>query len=111
MHTDPVLLCNDLAADLPSPGLQPSSTQAISPTSIKEAVRIATTNNFMGLICRSRLLDTVPALIEAIKVAGLVLVSDASTQADDQTSGNLREGIDGVLRSDGILWFKKVLDV
>lgn len=74
----------------------------------------------MGLICRSRLLDTVPALIDAIKVAGLVLVSDASSGRDPSTSvesqagqglvQNLREGVDGTLGSDGVMFFKSVVD-
>jgi CDK inhibitor PHO81 len=53
----PVFLCNDLGRE----GGNPGSSNAISSsgrrtTSIKEAVRIAQNNNFMGLICVSRLL-------------------------------------------------------
>ena len=47
-------------------------------SSIKEAVRIAQSNHFMGLICESRLLDLVPTLVSSIKEAGLVLISDYS---------------------------------
>lgn len=52
----PVFLCNDLGreGEAPSSGLVQSSGRRI--TSIKEAVRIALNNNFMGLICSSRLL-------------------------------------------------------
>ena len=54
---DPVLLCNDLGADeapLASPSAVTSSGH--SSMSVKEAVRIAQSNNFMGLVCTSRLL-------------------------------------------------------
>lgn len=52
----PVFLCNDLGANgvLTVPGGVESSGRRT--TSIKEVVRIAQTNNFMGLICSSRLL-------------------------------------------------------
>jgi len=62
----PVFLCNDLGRE----GGNPGSSNAISSsgrrtTSIKEAVRIAQNNNFMGLICVSRLL--VSHLVPPIK--------------------------------------------
>lgn len=86
--------------------------------SIKEAVRIAQSNNFMGLVCRSRILDAVPALVSSIKVAGLVLVSDASVEPEKRSRGGLAtaassipEGIDGILRRDGVMNFNKTLDV
>lgn len=85
--------------------------------SIKDAVRIAQSNNFMGLTVRSRVLDLVPALVEAIKVAGLVLVSDASDA--DETGKNpaappfegAPEGIDGILRPNGIMRFNETVDM
>jgi CDK inhibitor PHO81 len=52
----PVFMCNDLGregADNMPPAVQSSGQRT---TSIKEAVRIAQSNNFMGLICCSRLL-------------------------------------------------------
>lgn len=51
----PVFLCNDLGreADAGSSTIQSSGRRT---TSIKEAVRISQNNNFMGLICCSRLL-------------------------------------------------------
>ena len=58
---DPVLLCNDLGPkrDASSGGDNHSHTVVASSgrhsMSIKEAVRIARSNNFMGLICSSRL--------------------------------------------------------
>ncbi len=86
--------------------------------SVKEAVRIAQNNNFMGLICRSRLLDMAPALIESIKVAGLVLVSDASDDAEGDPSDTafppshgVPDGIDGVLKHDGLLRFNETIDL
>lgn len=59
---DPVLLCNDLGRkrEAARPGVigpgavvQSSGHHSIS---VKEAVRIAQSNNFMGLVCSSRLL-------------------------------------------------------
>lgn len=52
----PVFLCNDLGREdtLPSVGLIQSHGRRSA--SIKEVVRIAQSNNFMGLICFSRLL-------------------------------------------------------
>ena len=64
----------------------------------------------MGLICRSRLVDLVPALIESIKVAGLVLVVDMSERS---AHGNLKvpDGVDGVVKADGVLRFNEVVDM
>lgn len=52
----PVFLCNELGREesMPAPNVIQSSGRGT--TSVKEAVRIATSNNFMGLICCSRLL-------------------------------------------------------
>ena len=59
-YADPVLLCNDLgqirdlARDIGSlPDVDSSGRASMS---IKESARIAQSNNFMGLICRSSLL-------------------------------------------------------
>jgi len=117
---DPVLLCNDLGADYSSPALNSVSDLQRAPNvlSIKEAVAIAQTNNFMGLICRSQLFDLVPALIEAIKVAGLVLVSDASNAEHDQTRSSaappfdgVPEGVDGILKGNRVLRFSETVDM
>lgn len=59
----------------------------------------------------------VPALIEAIKAQGLVLVVDKS--ADVMPDANHRadpfprlpEGIDGVLRANGVLRFNESIDM
>ncbi|KAI9678175.1 MAG: phosphate system positive regulatory protein pho81 [Caeruleum heppii] len=137
----PVFLCNDLGRENPtSSGSNPTSIDLASSKrsssssssssggtsmSVKEAVRIAQSNNFMGLICRARLLDMVPALIESIKVAGLVLVTD--TTREDSTASVVSssasksavtgfrqgqpDGIDGVLRGNGVLRFHETIDM
>ncbi|KAI9734923.1 MAG: phosphate system positive regulatory protein pho81 [Cirrosporium novae-zelandiae] len=76
----PVLLCNDLGSkrDIPHGESAMSASSGRGDMSVKEAVRIAQSNNFMGLICCSHLLDMIPALVESVKVAGLVLVMDTS---------------------------------
>jgi CDK inhibitor PHO81 len=52
----PVFLCNDLGRDGAVAGNTLIQSSGRRTTSIKEAVRIAQNNNFMGLICCSRLL-------------------------------------------------------
>lgn len=111
----PVFLCNDLGRETAS---EPNTIQTSGrrSTSIKEAVRIAQSNNFMGLMCYSRLLDMVPALVDAIKSQGLALVMDKSTDPDStnrMTDPFPRppKGVDGVLRSHGILRFNDSIDM
>ncbi|KAI6714426.1 hypothetical protein JHW43_003086 [Diplocarpon mali] len=110
----PVFLCNDLGRESE---LNPSSSVLSSgrrKTSIKEAVRIAQNNNFMGLICSSSLLET---LVEAIKAQGLVLVTDKSAEQrqagviSDDPFPRLPEGIDGVLKANGVLQFNESIDM
>lgn len=57
---DPVLLCNDLGTkrDPKNPGAVVKSNGHGS-ISVKEAVRVAQSNNFMGLVCNSRLLVSI----------------------------------------------------
>lgn len=77
--------------------------------SIKESVRIAQRNNFMGLICTSRLLELVPALVSSVKEAGLVLMADYShdfTKLRPSVVG----GEDGLLMSNAVLRFKDTID-
>ena len=107
--TDPVLLCNDLGTQK----ALPSTTM-----SIKEAVRVAQSNIFMGLICSSRVLDLVPPLISSIKVAGLVLASDASGVKNAPTRNaaspplqGVLDGVDGILRDNGVLRFHDSVEI
>lgn len=59
----------------------------------------------------------VPALIEAIKAQGLVLVVDKSAEVQSEASmradpfPRLPEGIDGVLRANGVLRFNESIDM
>ena len=106
---DPVLLCNDLGISRDPSTTNSSGHHSIS---IKEAVRIAQSNNFMGLVCSARLMSLVPALIEAIKVAGLVLVTDTSDEADGRgEQSRILEGVDGVLQGNGVLRFNEMIDM
>ena len=54
---DPVLLCNDLGTGN-GPNVMGSAIERSghASMSVKEAVRVAQSNNFMGLVCNSRLL-------------------------------------------------------
>lgn len=82
-------------------------------------MQIARDNNFMGLICSSRLLDLAPALIESIKTAGLVLVSDITDSVADNGSLHVAtprrqttpDGVDGFLRGNGVLCFNETVDM
>ncbi|CAL8581836.1 phosphate system positive regulatory protein pho81 [Xanthoria parietina] len=106
----PVLLCNNLGSEDPATSPRGNGDNDRNSFSVKEAVRTAQSNNLMGLICRSRLVDLVPALIESIKVAGLVLVVNMSEHTE---RGNPRvpEGVDGVVKADGVLRFNEVVDM
>jgi len=119
----PVFLCNELGAD--ESAQSPSGQHTIQSSgrttiSVKEAVQIARDNNFMGLICSSRLLDLAPALIESIKTAGLVLVSDITDSVADNGVGlqvaqprrhRTPDGVDGFLRGNGVLCFNETVDM
>lgn len=52
---DPVFYCNDLGKE-PGDDLQGTASSTRSRTSLKEAVRFASSNNLMGIICSSRLM-------------------------------------------------------
>lgn len=110
-----MLLCNDLGAAIDQDGVH--SNEIISrgrkDLSIKESVRIAQSNNFMGLICSSRLLSLIPALTSSIKGAGLVLVSDYSHDSIARPSPSVLElsrGIDGLLSGNAVLKFRDSID-
>ena len=59
----------------------------------------------------------VPALVEAIKTEGLVLVMDKSAENPperrplDDPFPRLPEGIDGVLKSNGVLRFNETINM
>lgn len=59
----------------------------------------------------------VPALIDAIKAQGLVLVTDKSTEQlsaptlHSDPFPRLPEGIDGVLKGNGVLRFNETIDM
>lgn len=80
--------------------------------SIKESVRIAQSNNFMGLVCTSRLLELVPALVSSVKEAGLVLIADYSRDLVRQrpTVLGLAKGVDGLLSSNAVLRFRDTVE-
>ncbi|KAF4418373.1 Ankyrin repeat protein nuc-2 [Colletotrichum fructicola] len=112
----PVFLCNDLGREdsMSPPDIIQSHGRRSA--SIKEVVRIAQSNNFMGLICCSRLLEMVPALVDAIKSHGLALVTDKSLDPSNTNSlsdpfPRLPKGVDGVLKSHGVLRFNESIDV
>ncbi|KAL2430344.1 Ankyrin repeat protein nuc-2 [Exophiala dermatitidis] len=106
----PILLCNDLGSAHGRPG-------PCHGTSIKESARLAQTNNFMGMTCSARILQMVPALIETIRQAGLVLVSDASETASRQPPPSatgwtmMPEGVNGIMKPNGILRFNETVDM
>ena len=61
-----------------------------------------------------------PALIESIKVAGLVLVSDISGEATEKREAfdrmanpfpRVKDGIDGILYGNGVLTFNESIDI
>ncbi|KAJ5610043.1 hypothetical protein N7510_006762 [Penicillium lagena] len=128
----PVLLCNDLGQirDLAqNVGSMPHvDSSGRASMSIKESARIAQSNNFMGLICRSSLLNVVPALVETIKELGLVLVADTSDEvgqpdrADALSAASamgvaaewayrMPDGVNGVMKANGILRFNDMIDM
>ena len=58
----------------------------------------------------------VPSLIDSIKVAGLVLVTDTSEEpqrgnAERNRSYRMPEGVDGILKGNGVLRFNETIDM
>jgi CDK inhibitor PHO81 len=59
----------------------------------------------------------IPALVEAIKAQGLVLVTDKTAEAEVDRGiladpfPRLPEGIDGVLKANGVLRFNESIDM
>jgi CDK inhibitor PHO81 len=133
---DPVLLCNELGLESISSN-EPSTGR--TSLSVKEAVQIAKDNNFMGLICSSKLMvrplpyphalpllygqklipnlqDLAPPLMESIKTAGLVLISDishsTSASAMRRYLGPAADGgVDGTVKGNGVLHFNDSVDL
>ena len=117
-QSDPVLLCNELGVAPIIPDQPPPSSNMVgncgrTVMSIKESVRIAQSNNFMGLICSSRLLKLVPALIMSIKEAGLVLISDHSHDSGGGRQSNvvnLPRDVDGLVAENAVLKFRDTIE-
>ena len=59
----------------------------------------------------------VPSLIDSIKVAGLVLVTNTSEEpppsgtSDPARSYQMPKGVDGMLRGSGVLRFNEMVDM
>ena len=84
---DPVLLRNNLGRDVQIAASDASELpgNVQSSTSIKEAVRIAQENNFMGLICNLRLLVSIMARGQYRLLSLTTCVeTGTSTDRDDQ---------------------------
>lgn len=123
----PVLLCNDIGGSKYHNEVMNITSSSVPPvvpsSSIKESARLAQSNNFMGMMCSSRILQRVPALVETIKQAGLVMVSDISDQngSDSQTGATggagtdgyvaMPDGVNGVMKMNGILRFNESIDM
>jgi CDK inhibitor PHO81 len=111
----PVLVCNDLgSARHVREKAMGVPAEVRAPLSIKESARLAQNNNFMGLTCRSRILEMVPALIETIKEAGLVLVVDTTDEPANEDNARwmlMPEGVNGIMKSNGILRFNETIDM
>jgi CDK inhibitor PHO81 len=111
----PVLLCNDLgSARHVREKAMGVLAEVRAPLSIKESARLAQNNNFMGLTCRSHILEMVPALIETIKEAGLVLVVDTTDEPANEDNARwmlMPEGVNGIMKSNGILRFNETIDM
>ena len=56
-----------------------------------------------------------PSLIESVKVAGLVLVTDTSEESLPSGSAvrsyQMPEGMDGMLKGNGVLRFNEMIDM
>ena len=105
----PTLLCNDIT-DLEHVGRVNTASSSRSQMSIKESSRIAQSNNLMGIVCSWGVLSMVPALIDTIKELGLILVCDSSGQ-HDQGGGTIPDGVNGIVRDNGVLTFNESVDI
>ncbi|KAF3766131.1 ankyrin [Cryphonectria parasitica EP155] len=114
----PVFLCNDLGREeismAPPQMIAAAANHGRRSSSIKEVVRTAQNNNFMGLLITSRLLKLVPALVDAIKAQGLALVVDKSSETGPLTNPppeKIPTGVDGVFKYTGVLRFNDTIDM
>lgn len=139
----PVFLANDLGREevsmAPPQMIAAAANHGRRSSSIKEVVRTAQSNNFMGLMVSSRLLvcsslpllsffinffawsctdrttqKMVPALVDAIKAQGLALVVDKSSEVGplfDPPPEKLATGVDGVFKYTGVLRFTDSIDM
>ena len=134
-----MLLCNALEQHIES-SAENAQGLGRTTFSIKEAVQVARSNNLMGLICSSKLLvtslpptqtgivvgmtrlltqhlqDLAPKLSESIKTAGLVLIADVTADSASESAartqlGPPNDGLDGLLRGNGVLSFHESIDM
>ncbi len=78
MRIDPVFLCNDLGRD-ERPVSRAVRGSGSSSISIKEAVKIAQNNNFMGLVCCSKLLVNYTLFLSLFLCCGLICLLPPDT--------------------------------
>ncbi|KAJ2451166.1 phosphate system positive regulatory protein pho81 [Coemansia sp. RSA 2336] len=84
----------------------PSFGPYTSHLSLKEAVRFASANNLLGIMCRSSLLTRVPSLIRNVKDNGLLLVSFGRENYDEQLrAAQKAHGVDAII-SDGTIKYE-----
>lgn len=119
----PILLCNELGIETHDALGGKIESSGRTDLSVKEAVQTAQNNNFMGLICSSRLLGLAPALVDSIKTAGLVLINDVSngdamagqplsaSTASSTMSQLLPDHVDGTFQVNGVLRFNTSVDM
>ncbi|MBE7180483.1 MAG: ankyrin repeat domain-containing protein, partial [Terriglobus roseus] len=119
----PILLCNELGIEVHDGGTGKIPSSGRTTLSVKEAVQTAQNNNFMGLICSSRLLGLAPALVDSIKTAGLVLINDVSngdaltgqpmSASMTSSSGGILspDRVDGTFQANGVLKFNASVDM
>ncbi|KAI5296322.1 phosphate system positive regulatory protein pho81, partial [Ascosphaera acerosa] len=80
----PVFLCNDMGKfeDLTTESGHRPVVECCGRTSmsIKESARVAQSNNLMGVILRSSLLNLMPDIIKSIRELGLAIIADTSAE-------------------------------
>ena len=95
---------------LSTPGKQQSLTKNV-PARVNKYISL--TLNFIFHTTQKM----VPSLIESIKVAGLVLVTDTSEDGHaaaavaQRAHYRMPDGVDGILRGNGVLRFNEMIDM